>query len=93
MAQQTEFPKIRTDREFKDRVFEACKTLNLKYSVVVKRLLERWLAGEIELEMKLDKKFIEAVKAAVNSPEGQTALQELGNAYDPKREYPEAKPL
>ena len=53
MAKETTFPGIRTNQEFKDQVYEACDSIGLKYSNVVTRLLERWVSGEVKLEMEL----------------------------------------
>lgn len=90
MRKATELPRVRTQPDFKDKVFDACESINLKYSTVVTRLLERWLSGDVDLKMELDQQFIKAATAAFESPRGKDALKKFSEIYEPNKEYPEA---
>lgn len=90
MQKTAKLPTIQAESEFKKKVFEACESMNLDYSQVVTRLLEKWLAGDVLLDQELDQQFIEAAEAAIHSPRGQKALQSFAQHYDPNREYPDA---
>ena len=93
MLKEAELPRVRTKPDFRKKVFKACESIDMNYSTVVTRLLERWLVGDIQLEIELDQQFIATAEAAINSPRGQAALKDFAKNHDPKRKYPNAIPV
>lgn len=83
-------PPIRTTPELKEKVVQACESLELKYATVITRLLTDWVTGKIELNMELDSDFIASAREAFASEGVQDALKELAENYDPERTYPNA---
>ena len=89
MSKVSSLPAVRTEPEFKEQVVKACKELNLNYSTVVTHLLEKWVTGQIKLELELDQEFIDAAKTALHSQQGEELLDNLLHNFDPERDYAE----
>ena len=48
---KTSFPTISTEKDFKISITKACKELGVSFSFITKKLLEKWLNGEITIEL------------------------------------------
>jgi hypothetical protein len=60
------------------------------YVTVVLRLLEKWVAGDIDLDIEPDPEFVASAHEAFRTEAVQKALQQLGEHYDANRTYPNA---
>ncbi len=89
MTQQV-LPEIVTTSEFKERVEQTCKTLQVQYAAVVTHLLEEWINGTIVLEIEPDPEFVASAREAFRSENVKQTLKQLETLYDPTRTYPDA---
>ena len=86
----TILPEIATSTTFKKKIAQQCDKLHVSYGTVVLRLLEKWVAGDIDLDIEPDPEFVASAHEAFRTEAVQKALQQLGERYDANRTYPNA---
>ncbi len=90
MAITATLPKVRTDEEFKKKVFKACETQGLKYSELVRVLLHHYTEGNIKIDIE-DHAFEKSARIALKSDKTKKVIDHFLENYDPNRKYDNVK--
>ena len=74
-------PTVKVKESVKDYLYQSCKNLGINYSSLLNILVNKWLKGEIDINLKPAAKLISKIKLEENNEVLNLNIEKLPEGY------------